>query len=116
MASGTQKVLTQVLKLVDAHDLVRRGRAGQLLAGGRGGVRRSAATMAVCKLAALGEERSMHRVFCGFWQPDEVCKVMVAPPPCSQPQYGSVAYPKHHTQQDISDIYLFAAVSPLRCV
>jgi len=26
-------------------------------------------------------------------------------------QYGSVAYPKHHTQKDISDIYLFAAVS-----
>ena len=22
--------------------------------------------------------------------------------------YGSVAYPKHHTQNDISDIYLFA--------
>ncbi|KAL4458202.1 hypothetical protein ABPG75_013067 [Micractinium tetrahymenae] len=43
MASGTQKVLTQVLKLVDAHDL-----------------------------------------------------------------YGSVSYPKHHTQKDISDIYLFA--------
>lgn len=43
MASGSQKVLTQVLKLIDAHDL-----------------------------------------------------------------YGSVAYPKHHTQADISDIYLFA--------
>lgn len=43
MASGSQKILTQVLKLVDAHDL-----------------------------------------------------------------YGSVAYPKHHTQNDISDIYLFA--------
>lgn len=38
--------------------------------------------------------------------------------PCHLPfspylQYGSVAYPKHHTQKDISDIYLFAAVSPL---
>lgn len=43
MASGSQKVLTQVLKLIDAHDL-----------------------------------------------------------------YGSVSYPKHHTQMDISDIYLFA--------
>lgn len=28
MASGTQKVLTQVLKLVDAHDLVRGARQG----------------------------------------------------------------------------------------
>lgn len=27
-------------------------------------------------------------------------------------QYGSVAYPKHHTQADISDIYLFSYVSP----
>ncbi|KAI8109061.1 hypothetical protein M9435_005477 [Picochlorum sp. BPE23] len=44
MASGSQKILTQVLKLIDAHDL-----------------------------------------------------------------YGSVAYPKHHGQSDISDIYLFAA-------
>lgn len=43
MAAGSQKVLTQVLKLIDAHDL-----------------------------------------------------------------YGSVAYPKHHAQTDISDIYLFA--------
>ncbi|KAI3435641.1 hypothetical protein D9Q98_001699 [Chlorella vulgaris] len=43
MASGSQKVLTQVLKLIDSHDL-----------------------------------------------------------------YGSVAYPKHHTQADISDIYLFS--------
>ena len=44
MASGSQKVLTQVLQLIDAYDL-----------------------------------------------------------------YGSVAYPKHHGQSDISDIYLFAA-------
>ncbi len=44
MASGSQKVLVQVLKLIDAYDL-----------------------------------------------------------------YGSVSYPKHHTQADISDIYLFAA-------
>ena len=44
MAGGSQKVLTQVLKLIDAYDL-----------------------------------------------------------------YGSVAYPKHHGQSDISDIYLFAA-------
>lgn len=43
MAIGSQKVLVQVLKMIDAYDL-----------------------------------------------------------------YGSVAYPKHHTQQDISDIYLFA--------
>ncbi len=43
MASGSQKILTQVLKLIDAHDL-----------------------------------------------------------------YGAVSYPKHHTQADISDIYLFA--------
>ena len=43
MPSGSQKVLTQVLKLIDAYDL-----------------------------------------------------------------YGSVAYPKHHSQKDISDIYLFA--------
>ncbi|KAH7619458.1 putative sucrose-phosphate synthase 1 [Nannochloris sp. 'desiccata'] len=43
MAGGSQKILTQVLKLIDAHDL-----------------------------------------------------------------YGAVSYPKHHTQADISDIYLFA--------
>ncbi len=46
MAPGSQKVLTQVLKLIDSYDL-----------------------------------------------------------------YGSVAYPKHHTQKDISDIYLFSAAT-----
>lgn len=114
MASGTQKVLTQVLKLVDAHDLVRRGGGPGAGAGGRGqgaGMWRSATT--VCT-RAWGGESSLHRLLAARRGAVSAMRG-AAPLPCPQPQYGSVAYPKHHTQQDISDIYLFAAVSPLRC-
>lgn len=106
MASGTQKVLTQVLKLVDAHDLVRRG------AGGRAAAQQcssAAAQQPTCAVAG----RSAARMLCWPNAPCPSCPSLAGPnlAPLPPPQYGSVAYPKHHTQKDISDIYLFAYVS-----
>ena len=50
MASGSQKVLTQVLMRIDAHDVVRQGgRVGAVGAGGRAGGRGGATQSSACR-------------------------------------------------------------------
>lgn len=92
MASGSQKVLTQVLKLIDSHDLVSIGWRGSLRAG----------TGSCAGSRVVGRARARPTAWWLLLHPRGL-------------QYGSVAYPKHHTQMDISDIYLFAFVSLAAC-
>jgi len=113
MASGSAKVLEAVLKLVDAYDLYGRWVCVCVWVGVDGvdetKMKVGQRILGVC----LGGVVAMRRSRGGQSSADKVCGLFLwstkpntpnATTPTPPPR--SVAYPKHHSQDDISDIYL----------